>query len=235
MTGVIVGLGGSALRTSDGGVTWVKPDSMVRTVLNGATFTSPTKVTAVGASARIFQSLDGGNTWALKFSSGTSSRSLVSVSFGDTVQWFLYGASHGTALGYLGMIVHTDDGGATWQQQFGGTELFLRSVWFSDANTGTAVGDGGTILRTTDGGLTWEPQRSGVIAALTGVWFADADTGTVVGYAGTILRTTNGGLTWFQQNSGTVQNLYDVFFTDTHHGTVVGENGTILRTVNGGE
>jgi len=83
LTGVIVGLGGSALRTSDGGVTWVKPDSMVRTVLNGAAFTSPTEVTAVGASARIFQSLDGGNTWKLRFSNSNSSRSLVSVSFGD--------------------------------------------------------------------------------------------------------------------------------------------------------
>jgi photosynthesis system II assembly factor YCF48-like protein len=67
----------------------------------------------------------------------------------------------GTAVGGLGTIRRTTDGGATWTQQTSGTTETLRGVSFVDANTGTAVGAVGTILRTTDGGATWTSQASG--------------------------------------------------------------------------
>src|SRR5215467_15861881 len=49
------------------------------------------------------------------------------------------------AVGELGTILRTDDGGATWTLQSSGTTQTLRGVSFVDANTGTAVGFGGTI------------------------------------------------------------------------------------------
>ena len=104
----------------------------------------------------------------------------------------------GTAVGWFGTILRTDDGGATWTSQ-NRPALFLSAVSFVDANTGTAVGaddgraDSGTILRTDDGGATWTRQSSGTNNYLYGVSFVDANTGTAVGGAGTILRTTTGG------------------------------------------
>src|SRR5260370_26256260 len=58
------------------------------------------------------------------------------------------------AVGAMGTIIRTTDGGATWTVQSSGTTQHLFGVSFTDANTGTVVGDNGTILRTTDGGGT---------------------------------------------------------------------------------
>ncbi len=104
-----------------------------------------------------------------------------------------------TAVGDLGTIVRTTDGGDTWTPQTSGTTDILRAVSFVDANTGTVVGgaqgisrSSGTILRTTDGGATWIRQTSGTSNRLYGVSFVDADNGTAVGEFGTMLRTTTG-------------------------------------------
>ena len=140
----------------------------------------------------------------------------------------------GTAVGHLGVILRTTDGGATWVSQTSGTTWNLIGVSFTDVNTGTIVGQNGTILRTTDGGATWTGQISGTTDLLMAVSFTDVNTGTVVGANGTILRTTDGGATWVGQISGTPEFLAGVSFTDTNTGTVVGANGTILRTTDGG-
>src|SRR6266851_4011468 len=97
------------------------------------------------------------------------------------------------AVGDVGTILRTEDGGATWTLQSSGTSNPLLGVSFVDPNTGTAVGNNGTILRTIDGGATWMPQSGGTSNTLWGVSFVDANTGTAVGDSGTILRTTDGG------------------------------------------
>ena len=83
-----------------------------------------------------------GNNWTIQ-SSGTT-QTLWAVSFTDS--------SNGTAVGEVGTILRTTDGGAHWITQPSGTVLNLRAVSFTDGNSGTAVGEGGVILRTTDGG-----------------------------------------------------------------------------------
>jgi len=59
---------------------------------------------------------------------------LAGVSFTD--------ADHGIAVGVLGTIVRTTDGGNTWVNETSGTGYDLSRVSLS-----TAVGYGGTILR----------------------------------------------------------------------------------------
>jgi photosystem II stability/assembly factor-like uncharacterized protein len=121
------------------------------------------------------------------------------------------------AVGDIGLILRTEDGGVTWTQQVSGTTQYLSGVSFTDANTGTVVGGGGTILHTTDGGATWTQQVSGTTQYLAGVSFTDTNAGTVVGGEGTILHTTDGGATWTQQVSGTTQNLVGISFLKCRH------------------
>ena len=90
-------------------------------------------------------------------------------------------------------ILHTTDGGTTWQTQASGTTSVLAGVAFVDVSNGWAVGWEGTIVHTTDGGNTWESQNSGTANRLWGVAFADANNGWAVGEYGTILHY-NGGL-----------------------------------------
>lgn len=157
-------------------------------------------------------------------------------------------ANTGTAVGNVGTILRTTNGGATWTRQTSGTtnggttwssqtsgtSNNLSGVFLRDANTGTAVGDKGTILRSTNGGATWTKQASGVTNPLQAVFFTDANNGTAVGSNGIILHTTDGGTTWSAQISGTFITLYGVSFSDANSGSAVGAGGTILRTTDGG-
>ncbi len=61
------------------------------------------------------------------------------------------------AVGDRGLIVHSEDGGRTWDAQTSRTEARLFSITFhADGQQGWAAGDGGTILKTVDGGKTWQ-------------------------------------------------------------------------------
>jgi photosystem II stability/assembly factor-like uncharacterized protein len=170
-------------------------------------------------------------TWAAQ-GPVTDGTMLSSVVFTD--------ASHGWAVGDLGAIVHTSDGGATWNGQDSGLTdgTMLSSVVFTDPSHGWAVGDGGTVIHTTNGGATWSAQDSGISdgSNLYGVTFTDATHGWAVGDAGTVIHTANGGATWNGQDSGIADgsNLYSVVFTDTSNGWAVGDNDTIVSTTDGG-
>ncbi len=74
---------------------------------------------------------------------------LLGVSFTD--------ANTGTAVGILGIILKTTDGGQNWIREASGTNQDLYNVSFAEANTGTAVGGYGAILRTTESGPTPTP------------------------------------------------------------------------------
>jgi photosystem II stability/assembly factor-like uncharacterized protein len=121
-----------------------------------------------------------------------------------------------------------------WVVQPSGTSVFLKSVYFPNADTGYIVGNSGMILYTSNGGNLWTQQNSGTNNNLVSVYFPEANTGYAVGDAGTILKTTNGGILWTSQNSGTTNSLKSICFPDAEIGYAVGGAGTIQKTTNGG-
>lgn len=58
-------------------------------------------------------------------------------------------------------VLHSGDGGKTWDLFPTGQALPIRALAFADAEHGWAVGDLGTILCTQDGGRQWHVQRRG--------------------------------------------------------------------------
>jgi len=56
-------------------------------------------------------------------------------------------------------VMHSADGGRSWQAGTTGQMLPINALTFVDPQHGFAVGDLGTILATTDGGATWRRQR----------------------------------------------------------------------------
>ena len=146
---------------------------------------------------------------------------------------FLADGRAGWAVGDVGTILATTDGGETWEPRTSGTTKWLGALHFmADGRAGWAVGDVGTILATTDGGETWEPRTSGTTKWLGALHFlADGRAGWAVGRAGTILATTDGSETWEPRTSGTKEWLWAVhFLADGRAGWAVGqgEEGTIL-------
>jgi photosystem II stability/assembly factor-like uncharacterized protein len=244
-TGWVVG--GIILHTADAGDNWTEQDSDYDYPLYGVFFVDANHGWAVGGYVDEFggnerrvieHTADGGDTWhgqLLEFSHDP----LSSVHFAD--------ASHGWAVGPLGAILHTADGGGHWIEQTSGTTKSLNKVHFVDASTGWCVGEDGALLHTTDGGSNWLTQDAGTTADLEGVYFIDADTGWIAGvdwpvYRPVILHTTDGGDTWHTQDSGTGNSeisLYDIHFADADQGWAAGTlwptTGVMLHTETGGE
>jgi len=80
--------------------------------------------------------------------------------------WDFYGVhfvgEHGWMVGRPGSVVlHTWDGGKSWQVQQTGQPLPLHGIHFVNERQGWAVGELGTIVATADGGRTWKVQRRG--------------------------------------------------------------------------
>jgi photosystem II stability/assembly factor-like uncharacterized protein len=149
-------------------------------------------------------------------------------------------AGYGWAVGIDGTILHSTDGGVTWEFQNSGTSANLEAVYFVDQNLGWAVGSEGTILHTSNGGTEWSSQAVPTAAQysyLYDVHFINPTTGWVVGENNIILHTTNGGTTpWTYQYSTLVTpfTLTGIHFVNETTGWIAGSYGLILQTTNGG-
>lgn len=100
---------------------------------------------------------------------------------------------NGWAVGSDGFIVHTSDGGLTWEKQKSPSKESLLKVDFPDKLNGWIVGEGGTVLHTSDGGKNWEIQQSGEKNKLLRVQFTDIKNGWICGAFGSVLHTSDGG------------------------------------------
>jgi len=209
---------------------WVSQQSGTRAQLWGVHFVDASTGTVVGIDGTILRTVDGGLNWQAQ-DSGTRS-DLVGVYFTDSNTGTVVGGDFTSIV-----ILHTTDGGATWNEQLREevAQIYLRSVSFADAQNGFAVGDFGTIRHTSDGGATWTAQRTDSYPALLGVFCIDANTATAVGNSSAIFHTVDGGATWLQQTvPGSPVMLFDVHFADRNTGTVVGRSGRILHTTDSG-
>ena len=126
---------------------------------------------------------------------------LVSRSFTARAGWAIGDSADGAA------IVHTSDGGLTWQAQ-GNTSAWT-GMWGNDISAvddqtaWAALGSGptatdGAILHTTDGGVHWVPQAipAGLIGGIKGVKGFSRTEAWAASLYGTVLHTTDGGATW---------------------------------------
>ena len=110
-----------------------------------------------------------------------------------------------------GLLLVTNDEGATWAQRKIASKGALRAVAFLDVNRGTTVGDGGAILATEDAGRTWTPRESGTTENLTDIQMVGEE-GWIAGYDGVILHTADGGKTWTKQDAGVALSLEALYF-----------------------
>lgn len=109
-----------------------------------------------GNNASMLRSFDGGAVWFSYRLSGATSN-FRSVFFIDNVS--------GWAVGELGMVFKTSDGGATWGLQPSFTGHSLNSVHFRNESTGIIAASAFTIFRTTNKGRDWSvySNASGIL------------------------------------------------------------------------
>ncbi len=136
---------------------------------------------AVGMRGLIVASEDGGARWEQRPTPVQSD--LTSVSFPD--------AQHGWAAGHDGAILHSNDGGRSWNRQLDGR---LAAERFT-AHYAARIAQGEEALEP----LLAELQRdyqAGPSLPWLDICFADANQGYAVGPFGSIARSDDGGKTW---------------------------------------
>jgi photosystem II stability/assembly factor-like uncharacterized protein len=171
--------------------------------------------------------------------------------------WF-HDADRGWAVNSNGHILHTRDGGVTWQRQFSTNGVYLRCIGFANEQQGWVgtVSSARRMFRTRDGGVTWNqvtnlpaeapPALCGLsvvnesIVYASGTNFPDRPTG--------VIKTVDGGQTWTGQDMREHATLLvDIYFHDEQRGWVVGGKAdvpnptrddvipVVLHTQNGGQ
>jgi len=143
-------------------------------------FSSAETVYACGYGT-ILKTEDGGATWKIQEIAGDNFKSICCI---DNHVW---------AVGNNGSIVHSGNGGKTWEHQRNGNNLLIKkyrlnSVFFKDPATGYASGDNGLLLKTTDGGAHWVEFEHFTDNDLMAVAPGPSGSIWVTGYKGTVFR-----------------------------------------------
>lgn len=116
-----------------------------------------------------------------------------------SVGWAIGDDPEGTAA-----ILHTDNGGTTWEEQ--GDSRPWKGMWANDISAvdeftaWAAVGHekGGAILHTSDGGFNWRLQTlpEGVTEEIKGIKGLSRDVAWAATISGVVMHTLDGGVIW---------------------------------------
>jgi photosystem II stability/assembly factor-like uncharacterized protein len=144
--------------------------------------------------------------------------------------------------GYPGYIIHTTDGGYTWQMQFGAQPIdawYFHNVDFVDNQCGWAVADFNQMKRTMDGGMTWQDITKPFAGYCFAMDFVDRNTGWIVHYfgGGEIYKTIDGGSTWQHLANFEDSSMVSLKFIDASRGWIRsgGWRTRVYSTTNGGD
>lgn len=267
-TGSVGGSNMQMFKTVDGGKSW----RMLSRQSYGTYFVDA-KVGwnvqgGLAMSSWIVRTDDGGDTWKdqKQLADDSTARFFFinpMTGWAAGERWGQQRGGGGVILGFF--ILHTGDGGKTWDTQFEEpageyNDIFdrLNDIYFIDPKVGWVVGSKGRIYHTQDGGKHWVLRKSHTDFSLDKIHFIDAKRGWVAGMkfndsatefidnpdaTGIVLHTDNGGKDWKIQWKKRVDymSLVGLHFVDDKSGWVAGMTtefgGTclVLRTNDGGK
>lgn len=236
--GWIGGDNGFLSRTEDGGTSWVQQAVGFSDDINDIYFSDKENGFLIAGNA-IFNTADSGIRWteARRFLPREFEGAVVelySVRFPTKKKGWVVGSISRRDIVVDSILIHTPDGGETWQRQRTPSKLELIHLDFDNDKRGWLAGAGGTILKTTDGGLTWTKQNTASTATIYHIDFRNDKRGWAVGERGLILRTTDGGEVWQTVTTETRSTLLSINFVNDDDGWAVGRAGTIIRSGDGG-
>jgi len=227
--------GPPVLRTTDGGLNW---ELVHMKSQNGeglfAVAVMDNKVIAVGDHDYIAHSYNPWGVYGLPYGENLFKQRYLNphykfedIVFTDKLQGWVAGQMITHPDSACQVIMHTSDGGSTWQKQFTSVSEFwpagvprLDKLFFTDKFNGWAFGGskmqtgaGSFILHTSDGGIHWNSQDPGIPALkreLYSGFFINGMNGWALEKGGegsypytlSLLKTNNGGSTWTRINTG---------------------------------
>jgi photosystem II stability/assembly factor-like uncharacterized protein len=254
--GWAIGYNRNLMHSTDGGLTWQKksyPGPEYGTShLHGLTFNSTGKGAFLGAFCDLMLTDDNGQTWSTqRFGEDRYiDDHFSSVSITDNDHIWISGQRRITLDKYIGIMLYSSDGGATWEEKhFDSLNPFGR-VFFINNQIGWMISTNSTLLHTSDGGRNWEKLNTNTTEAIVDFHFTDEMNGWLIEHLPNVQggsehfrifkTTSDGGKTWKYQNftvnlNKYYTNLSSLFFINPKIGWAVGSDGAILKTTTGGE
>jgi photosystem II stability/assembly factor-like uncharacterized protein len=154
------------------------------------------------------------------------------------------------AVGDSGLVITSDDQGASWQQAAVPVSATLTAVEFVDAQRGWAVGHAGVILHTVDAGSSWSLQFDGHRANQAWLAFTQGRRSQLENQLETLAEDAaeREDLDYELEEAifaeedaaaaietGPADPFLDISFIDARRGFAVGAYGMFYRTDDGGE
>ncbi len=138
---------------------------------------------------------------------------------------------------YEAVILHTTDGGQSWEQQYEDYgRFYLNDLYFKNSQNGWVSAEAdltSLLLHTTDGGQTWQEvyYPSSNQHGLSDVLFVGPNEGWAFGFGAggfdvqcAILHTLDGGASWFRDPISVAAACMYGAFVDRHRGFTTGGN-----------
>ncbi|NNF08340.1 MAG: hypothetical protein HKN21_16385, partial [Candidatus Eisenbacteria bacterium] len=224
------GAEGTVLRTQDGGVSWESfsvPDSDTldfRDVYAGDERKIVLMSAGPGSASRIYQTVNGGETWTTAKTNGYSKAFYNAIDFWD----YLHGVMISDPIDDKPYVMRTKNGGLYWERLGEITLPKMMEGEYGFAASGTCIktvapssiyvvtgGSHARVFLSRDFGFSWNvvdtPMASGTPSSgIFSIAFRDPQNGVAVGGdyenpemdEGTIIVTRNGGVTWTRVASG---------------------------------
>jgi len=215
---------GVILKTTDGGVNWVKQLTHPQP-LHCVAFSDKDHGIIVGEKATILRTDDGGNTWKQQTAPTTST--LASVALPDSNTGYIISGHN---------LIKTTDGGNSWIAKTISPDKAFGLVFFIDKYNGIVLGE--TFAKTTDGGKTWDVSANPPVSDATTICMADKNTYFAGNLLGNLMMTTDGAKTWVNKTIAFCQNscaIGGVSFATKNLGYCVAKYCRIFKTTDGGE
>jgi photosystem II stability/assembly factor-like uncharacterized protein len=137
------------------------------------------------------------------------------------------------AVGERGVVLVSDDRGASWRQVPVPVSVTLTAVQFANEKTGWATGHSGVVLATSDGGETWTRLLDGRTAAQLALNAAKAMEQRL-GAENPVVKRALAAAARFVSD-GPDKPLLDLYFSGVRRGMVVGAYGMAFVTEDGGK
>ena len=150
-------------------------------------------------------------------------------------------ARHGWALGDMGTVMRTADGGLSWSVHTTGSNDYLNSVCFLDTLHGWITDTYGSVYSSGDGGQSWTLERRMPMDYYGTIRMRSISDGWICGGRGNgqrqalLLHSTDGGHEWQEVPlSDTLHALQDLVIVSDTLAWMLGSSGPLLKSTDGG-
>jgi len=190
------------------------------------------RLVAVGEWGHVLLSDDGGVSWRQAEFVPTRV-TLTDVTFVD--------ARQGWAVGHDAVVIHTRDGGETWELQYQAPEeeAPLLTVWFENPEHGLAAGAFAMMIETRDGGRTWRRRKltsnPNEDHHLNAIFRGPGATLFIAAESGCVYRSQDDGATWERLHPPYKGSFWGGLTVDGGALLVFGMRGHVFRSEDLGE